>query len=162
MNCFHQNNKTRRILAGLALPVYLLGVAYFTLLWKTGGFTGSYDLHLNLIPFFWIIEPIMTGKDFYLEQVILNVLLFVPLGVLLPMLIPACDKMMIFRTALGMTLAIEWIQPFFGRFTDIDDVLLNVTGALVGYALVHLAAGFAAKLKIAGRAVPPTSAAACV
>ena len=64
----------------------------------------------------------------------LNVLLFVPLGFLLPMLwkkYKAIKNTMLF--AMCMTIAIEISQIFTFRTTDINDIITNMVGTLGGY-----------------------------
>jgi VanZ family protein len=73
------------------------------------------------------------------KQVGGNVLLGVPFGVLLPMLAPKTRGLLrvVLLTAVVMLL-VEVVQGAFitGRAFDIDDVILNTTGALVGYLLL--------------------------
>jgi hypothetical protein len=68
-----------------------------------------------------------------------NLLLGVPFGVLLPVLIPKARGLLrvVFVTALVM-LCVETAQGMLveGRAFDIDDVILNTLGALVGYLLL--------------------------
>ncbi|MEU7065515.1 VanZ family protein [Streptomyces sp. NPDC046161] len=68
-----------------------------------------------------------------------NVLLGVPLGVLLPVLVPQARGLLRVAvvTAALMTL-VELIQGALvsGRAFDVDDVILNTSGALLGYLLV--------------------------
>ncbi|GHB52400.1 hypothetical protein GCM10010347_22860 [Streptomyces cirratus] len=68
-----------------------------------------------------------------------NVLLGVPLGVLLPVLVPPARGLLRVAvvTATLMTL-VELIQGALvsGRAFDVDDVILNTAGALLGYLLV--------------------------
>ncbi|MFJ6718356.1 MULTISPECIES: VanZ family protein [unclassified Streptomyces] len=68
-----------------------------------------------------------------------NVLLGVPLGVLLPVLVPPARGLLRVAvvTAALMTL-VELIQGALvsGRAFDVDDVILNTTGALLGYLLI--------------------------
>lgn len=68
-----------------------------------------------------------------------NVLLGVPLGVLLPVLVPQARGLLRVAvvTAALMTL-VELIQGALvsGRAFDVDDVILNTTGALLGYLLI--------------------------
>ena len=68
-----------------------------------------------------------------------NLLLGAPFGILLPILMPRRLRMirMVLLTALIMVV-IELTQGALveGRAFDIDDVILNTTGALLGYALV--------------------------
>ncbi|MFJ4466565.1 VanZ family protein [Streptomyces sp. NPDC089424] len=68
-----------------------------------------------------------------------NLLLGVPFGVLVPVLAPRARGILrvLLLTAVVM-LAVELVQGAMitGRAFDIDDVILNTTGALAGYLLV--------------------------
>jgi glycopeptide antibiotics resistance protein len=68
-----------------------------------------------------------------------NLLLGVPFGVLLPMLAPQTRGVLrvVLLTAAVMLL-VELVQGAFitGRAFDVDDVILNTTGALVGYLIL--------------------------
>ncbi|MEU9104836.1 VanZ family protein [Streptomyces xanthophaeus] len=68
-----------------------------------------------------------------------NLLLGVPFGVLLPVLLPQARGLLrvAVPTAVVMTL-VELIQGALvaGRAFDVDDVILNTTGALLGYLLL--------------------------
>ncbi|WP_309145702.1 VanZ family protein [Streptomyces malaysiensis] len=75
-----------------------------------------------------------------------NVLLGAPFGVLLPMLVPRARGAVRVAvvTALVMV-AVETVQGLIveGRAFDIDDVILNTTGALLGYVVVGRRLGHA-------------------
>ncbi|MFI8191745.1 VanZ family protein [Streptomyces sp. NPDC085946] len=68
-----------------------------------------------------------------------NLLLGVPFGVLVPVVAPRTRKILrvLLLTALVMLL-VEFAQGAMitGRAFDIDDVILNTTGALIGYLLL--------------------------
>ncbi|MFI1395969.1 VanZ family protein [Streptomyces sp. NPDC020681] len=68
-----------------------------------------------------------------------NVLLGVPFGLLLPVLVPRARGLLrvVAVTALVMTL-VELVQGavITGRAFDIDDVILNTAGALLGYLVL--------------------------
>ncbi|MGW6325934.1 VanZ family protein [Streptomyces sp. NPDC055097] len=68
-----------------------------------------------------------------------NLLLGVPFGVLLPIVVPRRLRMirMTFLTVLAV-IAVELVQGALvaGRAFDIDDVILNTAGALLGYLLL--------------------------
>ncbi|MEO3751161.1 VanZ family protein [Streptomyces sp. B6B3] len=102
---------------------------------------GSVDLtHTNLRPGA-SIRTYFDQPDWFdtVRQIGGNVLLGVPFGILLPMLFPRIRgtvRVTAF-TALVMVI-VEVFQGLIveGRAFDIDDVLLNMTGALLGYLLV--------------------------
>ncbi|MEG1433627.1 MULTISPECIES: VanZ family protein [Eubacterium] len=67
-----------------------------------------------------------------------NILLFVPLGLLYPL----CRKnktgwIQIMAVVLGSTILIEILQHFFlsSRSADVDDIILNFIGGMLGYFL---------------------------
>lgn len=91
---------------------------------------GKYSL--NVIPFHWVGK---VGRE---EQLIVeklpNVMLFIPLGFFLPVVFKSKRKL--WRTAVvsfGVTFGVELVQYFIGRSSDIDDVLTNLLGAVLGY-----------------------------
>lgn len=115
-------------------------VLYATIFWYGFSLDFSVDYHmLNLIPLSWLFEPYTMGVPRMLEQLALNIVMFVPLGLLLPVALPSLRR---FRctaaVCLAITLAIETLQYFTGRSADIDDVLLNLLGGMLGYALFAL------------------------
>ena len=97
-------------------------------------------VHTNLRPGAsiraYLDQPAMRDS---VKQIGGNVLLGVPFGVLLPMLFPRFRGLLRVAalTALVMVL-VETAQGAIveGRAFDIDDVILNTTGALVGYLLL--------------------------
>lgn len=74
-----------------------------------------------------------------LKQLGGNIVLGIPFGVLLPVLVPRARGLLrvAAATALAMLL-VELVQGALitGRAFDIDDVLLNTSGALLGYLLI--------------------------
>jgi len=73
-----------------------------------------------------------AGSTTYL----LNIVLFMPLGFLLPTIWPQFRKMKNTVCAgFFFSLAIELNQLLNNRITDIDDVFTNTLGAIIGYVL---------------------------
>lgn len=121
------------------LAVTLFGICLFSILWICGigtfadlwrGTSLRTMLNINLVPF-----------DAYLNWTTwaLNVVLFVPLGLLLPCCWEGFDR--IGHAALFgflFSLAIELSQLLNFRVTDIDDLIANTLGAVVG-CLIFLA-----------------------
>lgn len=83
---------------------------------------------MNLIPFANFAEDI--------EGHLLNVLLFIPLGLIVPLLSENWPKALsVAATAILASLVIEVSQLLNSRVTDVDDLCMNIAGALVGYAI---------------------------
>lgn len=88
----------------------------------------SFSPTINLIPF----------HDFYIDlpQYALNVLLFLPLGVLLPLLwADYADRWRVIRFGFCLSLLIECCQMFCLRMTDLNDLMTNTLGAALGWML---------------------------
>lgn len=99
----------------------------------------------NFIPLFTIggyVKALLHGHihpSIVVENVLGNALLFLPMGLLLPRLCPKLRKWLPFLLCmLGMLCAVEILQWLTRTGSmDIDDVLLNLLGACVGFALYH-------------------------
>jgi len=96
---------------------------------------------INLIPFRWITEDVRP----YIE----NILLFIPLGFMLPCIWKKYE--VLWKTAVsGITFSfiIELSQLFnINRVTDIDDLLMNTLGALIGWVIFRLLKNNLSKLQ---------------
>ena len=68
-------------------------------------------------------------------NVLLNVALFVPLGVLVPLVFPKCRKgLRMLAAAVGTTVTVEFLQWLTGRgIFDVDDLFCNILGAMMGF-----------------------------
>ena len=92
-------------------------LSYATIFWY--GFPLNFHpayRFLNLRPFAWAITPYAMGTSRMVAQLLLNVAMFVPVGLLLPLASRHLNRF--WRTAaacLGITLAIETLQYFIGR-----------------------------------------------
>ncbi|HEY7737740.1 MAG TPA: VanZ family protein [Candidatus Limnocylindria bacterium] len=77
-------------------------------------------------------------SPFWVRQLVGNLLLLLPVGLLGPVAFPPLNGWLrVFLAALALSLAIEIAQLWIpNRMADIDDVLLNVAGAMLGYAIL--------------------------
>lgn len=115
--------------------VLYLGLLFFLTLYEPGNRHSTSVPHLNLLPFKGIVSYIRTGGIVFLVNVAGNILAFMPAGFLLPMLGSRLNSLL--RVAFAcmlLSILIETLQYFTDtRITDIDDVILNVTGGIAGY-----------------------------
>jgi len=134
--------------------LYIIGLASQTIIpmWNAGilGETGKFYFdvylfnnaaHVNLIPFHTISQYFFTTNTnvdnwggLSLINIAGNIFMFSPIGVFAPILwsrLQSFQKILIL--GLGVTCFIEFVQLFIGRSTDIDDVLLNTIGVVIGY-----------------------------
>lgn len=131
----------RQGLINLCLMFSILFVLYLTLIPHHSIDTGTalgparyFDYNLN--PFI-LLESLPHVSLFYLVvDVIGNIVLFLPFGFCLTMKFPELKGVQILFLGAFFSSTIECIQLFLpNRITDIDDVILNTTGAVIGYFL---------------------------
>lgn len=127
-------------LARYALVGCLLSLAWLTVFWYYPDITFRPEAYfLNLRPFVWLYEGYDMSTENMVRQLVLNVCMFLPYGLLLP--VTAKGLRRLWRTGavvLGTTAAIETVQYFIGRSADVDDVLMNLLGGVLGYLLYAL------------------------
>ncbi len=93
----------------------------------------NFEPTLNLIP----MADLLSSP----EQYLMNILMFLPVGFLLPLLWDQYkDLKQVLIFSCFLTLFIELAQVFTFRTTDIDDLLTNLLGAVIGYFMVSLPA----------------------
>jgi glycopeptide antibiotics resistance protein len=66
--------------------------------------------------------------------------MFIPLGIVWPIVYKDLDTpLKIIAAGIGFSLLIEIVQlPFYDRVSDIDDLILNSTGYIIGYVIYLL------------------------
>lgn len=103
------------------------------------------ELSLTLIPFLPMIAD--------LKNTILNIILFVPLGIMLPFLWKKYNTLKVtLMFGFFMSLAIELLQILTYRATDINDIIANTVGTVLGYFLFRITSGvFPPVMQFAGR-----------
>lgn len=92
---------------------------------------------LNLVPFIWM----KVGNSWYqfIAEELPNVLMFIPFGIFLPIAWKKTRKWYIAALAIFiLTFCIEFFQYFIGRAADINDIITNLLGGLIGYAVFAL------------------------
>lgn len=115
----------------VAFALYIIAVFHVT--WAgtiynafTFQFQNMWD-HINLVPFSNDINPLVYG---------LNVIMFIPFGFMVP-LIWQKMRTLPYITVVGFlfSLLIELSQLLSRRGTDVDDLIMNTLGAVIGYLL---------------------------
>lgn len=116
----------------VVLGLYSMGVLHVTgagTLWSGLRYGPDFS-SINLIPF---------SHDIHVPGYLLNILMVMPLGFLVPLMFSGQNRWLKI-TAMGflLSLLLEISQIFSFRATDVDDLIMNTLGALLGYALFRL------------------------
>ena len=123
---FHNIKKTE---AYILFSLYLAAICFLV------GFPNIAGMRIVLSHNFIPLRGMLTD----ITNSYLNVLLFIPLGIFVPCLWPEYRSMMK-TVGLGLmtSLGIEILQIFTFRATDINDVITNVAGTMIGYLIGRL------------------------
>ena len=128
--------------------IFILFVFYcillaFVLLFPNLHHHSEFERSYNLIPFATISEMIgrlveqTINADIVIKNIGMNILLFIPLGLALPVLFKKIRRFWkVVLICFAVTVFVETIQYAFnfGSF-DIDDIILNTFGGICGYGI---------------------------
>ena len=140
----------RRVMIGVLL-VWLLAVMYLMfcggLSYSYGGDYGQYLLHhIELVPFestqnyLDMLRLDRINPDIVARNIAGNIVMFVPLGFLLPCITDRFAKLKFTLSgAVLLAFVLEALQllTLRGSF-DIDDIILRSVGAMLGFAVWHI------------------------
>lgn len=123
-----------RYSAILLLVEYVFLLFCSTVFFRATSVTRQYDFH----PFWSYSRP-----DLFVEN-LMNVIVFIPLGMILGSLLRGKGSLsrngswlMVAIIGCGLSVAIEALQFLFKRgFSEVDDVMHNTFGCILGYILV--------------------------
>lgn len=144
-----KDSKKRNMFVRIMLVVYAIVMAYFLFFRHSFNVGGTYwehiSMNINIVPFYTIKQNlylILKQSNPYLVphaiiNLLGNIIGFIPFGILLPLLLKRARtfKRFFFYAISGIVL-IELIQLFTLRGSfDIDDLILNMLGSLIGYMI---------------------------
>ena len=140
-----EHKKILRICSKIIFGVYIIGLTYFLFFAESTGrtFEGR-SYHYNLTLFKEIKRFIIYRHTLGTKAVVLNlfgnIAAFIPFGTILPIMNRKFRSFLFMSfLTLEFSLAIEVTQLVFkvGSF-DVDDLLLNTIGGMLGYLLFYI------------------------
>jgi len=132
--CRYHNTKERQPLHKEISEVLFILYIYLLLdlVTTTNGNSG-----VNLIPFTEIFRY-SFGTEQFIYNVLWNIIVFIPIGYFISRFASVKRISPVIMVSLLLSLSVELVQLKIGRSFDIDDIMLNVTGGLVGF-LIYIA-----------------------
>ncbi|WP_071131161.1 VanZ family protein [Enterococcus timonensis] len=123
--------KRKSYTTGHRIGGFLLAATVILILILTGIpnlFDWHFDPHLNFTPF--------RDYTFNATSYHLNIVLFFPIGFLLPLFWKRFGNFFATMfTGIFFSAAIEVLQMFAGRISDVDDLIMNSLGTLLGFII---------------------------
>ena len=140
--------KNARFILWVLFVIYCFMVAY--IVFFSRGFRTQYTYShywkyfTNFIPFKTILNYVKLYKDglriLSVLQLLGNFVLFLPMGIFLPCVFKVLDRFWkVIISVFVMVLCVEVIQ-FLLRvgIIDVDDLIFNLCGAMIGYGIVKI------------------------
>ena len=88
----------------------------------------------NLVPFSEMFRYEIGSTSFYLN-VVGNIVIFIPFGYLISTYIKPKRILSILIVSVISSATVEFVQLCIGRSFDVDDIILNVVGGIIGFLL---------------------------
>lgn len=117
--------------------INLVFIVYILLLFSLVTTTDFSSYGNNFIPFKEMFRYSFTSKLFY-RNVIGNIILFIPFGFFINYHIHSKKIWYSLISTSFISLLIELVQLLLGRSFDIDDIILNIIGGIIGYLMYLL------------------------
>ncbi|MBQ8901894.1 MAG: VanZ family protein [Bacilli bacterium] len=114
---------------------YLISIIYIWLLFEILTMTELNGTSgMNLVPFSEIMRY-EFGTKMFNYNVFGNMIIFIPFGYLIGQYVNPKKVWPVIITTLLTSSVVEFVQLRIGRSFDIDDIILNVVGGIIGYLL---------------------------
>ena len=122
--------KSLRYGLGLLLIEYVLLIYCSTVFFRNTG-----ELQYDFMPF-WSYRDYFTGVQGLLAEIIMNVVVFVPVGLLAGTVFRSMSWKKVLVIGMCLSVGIEALQLVFRKgFSEFDDVMHNTLGCLIGYGM---------------------------
>lgn len=123
-----------RICGTFFLLAYIFLIYASTVVFRVTSEERGYNFRL-----FWSYNAINNGKKELINETVLNVLFFIPLGVLVCVVFRNIRWWQVLLLGLCISISIELLQFYFNRgFSELDDIFHNVLGCMIGYIIYNI------------------------
>ncbi len=96
------------------------------------------SVHGVNITLFKELTRYQIGTKLFYRNIIGNIIMFIPFGFFTSYYLKLNKKRIIFYITLVVSIVIELIQLKIGRAFDVDDIILNMAGSLIGYFVYRI------------------------
>lgn len=123
-----------RLIFLITLIEYIILIYCSTVFCRPSQSERKYDFHP-----FWTYNAIWGGENLYIGEILMNIVMFIPVGLLLGFAIRALKWWQVLLIGGGISFSIEILQFVLMKgFSEIDDLMHNTLGCLVGYVIYSL------------------------
>ena len=122
-------------------------IIYITALFRVVTFQDVSWSSSNFIPFEEMFRYEFGTQLFY-KNVVGNMLMFIPYGFFISYFLKIKKPWLIFFLTTLVSITIEVTQLLIGRVFDIDDIMLNIVGGLLGFIIYYLFVKIKSKISL--------------
>ncbi len=119
----------------LSFIIYILSLFYIVTFQDVNYGTSNFTLFKEMFRYEF-------GSPLFIKNVLGNILLFIPLGFYISYYLRSENSISTLIITILSSITIESTQLVIGRVFDVDDIILNVVGGIVGYlfykSIIHL------------------------
>ena len=134
---FYGLKRRLKWIAWLLLVEYIFLIFCSTVIYRKGYEGAGYELSP-----FWSYTAIQEGRIELFAENIMNVVVFIPAGLLLCIAFKQMTWWKALLIGCGISVTIEALQFFFMRgFSEVDDVMHNTLGCAIGFLIVAIIKG---------------------
>lgn len=122
----HKKIKIYEELIHLCFIIYILSLFYLVTFQDVNYGTNNFTLFKEIFRYEF-------GSRLFIKNVLGNILLFVPLGIFITFYTKSKKIFCPLILVILASLTIEFTQGKIGRVFDVDDIVLNIIGGIIGY-----------------------------
>ena len=127
--------------------IYLISIIYILCLFHVVTFQDVNYGTSNFVPFKEIFRY-SFGSHKFIKNIVGNIMMFVPYGFLASYLLKNKKFSVILILTTVASLTIETVQYYIGRVFDVDDIILNLVGGILGFLMYVGLDAIKSKIKI--------------
>lgn len=141
-----ENKRKIQIISWVIFIIYLVMMVYFLFFSEQMGRVPGNQYRYNLVPFAEIKRYLSyrnkIGGFHVMLNLLGNVVCFIPFGFVIPILTRKQTALRMFLLGMSASVLVELLQlvSMLGTF-DVDDIILNTFGVLIGYVLFVVGRG---------------------
>lgn len=97
--------------------------------------SGNHGINVTL---FRELTRYEVGTNLFYKNIVGNIVLFIPFSFFIAHIFKIKNRWLVYLFTLIISLTVEFTQLYIGRAFDVDDILLNVIGGIIGFSIYNL------------------------
>jgi len=130
-----KNDKRINLVKEIPNLFFLIYILCFFQIVTSQDVSGVHGININ---FFQELTRYEVGTRLFYRNIIGNIILFIPFSFFIAHIFKINNRWIVYLFTLLISLTVETTQLYIGRAFDVDDLILNVIGGIIGYFVYNL------------------------